>query len=208
VIALAEDREGNIWFGTLADGARRLARHGFSAYTEADGLASATIRGSMRPFQFQTARASGGSRAAPDSTGSPKWRTCGTSGAFGPRRFTRPGTDWPVTMCSRCSRIVEGICGLVDGCRPPRSLHDGSVPPEPFTDTQTWTVFHRSAGRQHLPKTTRVTFGLDSRTEALRATATAASCCSHTRTGRQRLVSAPSTLITTIGFGSDPLALG
>jgi signal transduction histidine kinase/ligand-binding sensor domain-containing protein len=45
VIALAEDREGNIWFGTLADGARRLARNGFSAYTEADGLASATIRG-------------------------------------------------------------------------------------------------------------------------------------------------------------------
>ena len=45
VIALAEDREGNIWFGTLADGALRLARNGFSAYTEADGLASATIRG-------------------------------------------------------------------------------------------------------------------------------------------------------------------
>ncbi len=45
VIALAEDREGNIWFGTLANGALRLARNGFSAYTEADGLASATIRG-------------------------------------------------------------------------------------------------------------------------------------------------------------------
>ena len=45
VIALAEDREGNIWFGTLANGALRLARNGFSAYTEADGLANATIRG-------------------------------------------------------------------------------------------------------------------------------------------------------------------
>ena len=44
-IALAEDREGNIWFGTLANGALRLARNGFSAYTEADGLADTTIRG-------------------------------------------------------------------------------------------------------------------------------------------------------------------
>ena len=44
-IALAEDREGNIWSGTLAMGALRLARNGFSAYTEADGLADATIRG-------------------------------------------------------------------------------------------------------------------------------------------------------------------
>jgi ligand-binding sensor domain-containing protein/anti-sigma regulatory factor (Ser/Thr protein kinase) len=45
VNALAEDREGNIWSGTLATGAMRLARNGFSAYTEADGLANATIRG-------------------------------------------------------------------------------------------------------------------------------------------------------------------
>jgi signal transduction histidine kinase/ligand-binding sensor domain-containing protein len=42
-LALAEDREGNIWIGTLVNGALRLARNGFSVYTEADGLADAVI---------------------------------------------------------------------------------------------------------------------------------------------------------------------
>jgi streptogramin lyase/anti-sigma regulatory factor (Ser/Thr protein kinase) len=41
--ALAEDREGNIWIGTLANGVMRLSRNGFSTYTEADGLADALI---------------------------------------------------------------------------------------------------------------------------------------------------------------------
>jgi ligand-binding sensor domain-containing protein/signal transduction histidine kinase len=42
-LALAEDRRGNIWIGTLADGALKLARDGFTAFTEADGLADAGI---------------------------------------------------------------------------------------------------------------------------------------------------------------------
>ena len=42
-IALAEDREGHIWIGTLAAGAMRVARHGFAAFTEADGLADTAI---------------------------------------------------------------------------------------------------------------------------------------------------------------------
>ena len=42
-IALAEDLQGNIWFGTAAGGAMRLARHGFTAYTEQDGLADTAI---------------------------------------------------------------------------------------------------------------------------------------------------------------------
>jgi len=37
-IALGEDHHGNIWIGTLTGGALRLARHGFTAYGEADGL--------------------------------------------------------------------------------------------------------------------------------------------------------------------------
>ncbi len=41
--ALAEDHEGIIWIGTLADGTLRLTRQGFSAYTEADGLRDALI---------------------------------------------------------------------------------------------------------------------------------------------------------------------
>jgi ligand-binding sensor domain-containing protein/signal transduction histidine kinase len=41
--ALAEDREGNLWLGTMATGALRLAPNGFSAYTEEDGLADASI---------------------------------------------------------------------------------------------------------------------------------------------------------------------
>jgi ligand-binding sensor domain-containing protein/signal transduction histidine kinase len=42
-MALAEDHEGNLWLGTMATGALRLARNGFSAYTEEDGLADASI---------------------------------------------------------------------------------------------------------------------------------------------------------------------
>ena len=42
--SLAEDRHGNVWIGTAAGGALRLARNGFTSYTEADGLAGAPIR--------------------------------------------------------------------------------------------------------------------------------------------------------------------
>ena len=42
-LALAEDLQGNIWFGTPAAGAMRLARHGFTAYTARDGLADTAI---------------------------------------------------------------------------------------------------------------------------------------------------------------------
>ena len=42
--SLAEDRHGNLWIGTAAGGALRLARNGFTSYTEADGLAGTPIR--------------------------------------------------------------------------------------------------------------------------------------------------------------------
>lgn len=42
-MALAEDREGNLWLGTMATGALRLARNGFSGYAEEDGLADANV---------------------------------------------------------------------------------------------------------------------------------------------------------------------
>ena len=42
--SLAEDRHGNVWIGTAAGGALRLARNGFTSYTEADGLSGAPIR--------------------------------------------------------------------------------------------------------------------------------------------------------------------
>ena len=42
--SLAEDRHGNVWIGTAASGALRLARNGFTSYTEADGLAGTAIR--------------------------------------------------------------------------------------------------------------------------------------------------------------------
>ena len=37
VLALAEDKDGNLWTGTGC-GAKRIARYGFTTYTEADGL--------------------------------------------------------------------------------------------------------------------------------------------------------------------------
>jgi len=42
--SLAEDRFGNVWIGTAGGGALRLARNGFTSYTEADGLAATPIR--------------------------------------------------------------------------------------------------------------------------------------------------------------------
>jgi ligand-binding sensor domain-containing protein len=42
VQALAEDRDGNLWIGTT-NGAFKLARNGFTTYTEADGLGDSRI---------------------------------------------------------------------------------------------------------------------------------------------------------------------
>jgi ligand-binding sensor domain-containing protein/signal transduction histidine kinase len=43
ITALKEDRAGNIWLGSRAWGAAKIARHGFVNYTEEDGLASKRI---------------------------------------------------------------------------------------------------------------------------------------------------------------------
>ena len=40
ITALTEDRAGNLWLGTMSTGIMRLARHGFTTYSEADGLFS------------------------------------------------------------------------------------------------------------------------------------------------------------------------
>jgi ligand-binding sensor domain-containing protein/signal transduction histidine kinase len=42
--SLAEDRHRNVWIGTGGAGALRLARNGFTSYTEADGLSATPIR--------------------------------------------------------------------------------------------------------------------------------------------------------------------
>lgn len=38
VKSLAEDNQGNLWLGTASAGAMKIARHGFTSYTQADGL--------------------------------------------------------------------------------------------------------------------------------------------------------------------------
>lgn len=38
--ALAEDRDGNLWIGTFGSGAMKMARNGFTTYTETDGVPS------------------------------------------------------------------------------------------------------------------------------------------------------------------------
>jgi len=43
ILALAEDRDGNLWIGTESGGAIKLARSGFTSYNEADGLSNTRI---------------------------------------------------------------------------------------------------------------------------------------------------------------------
>ncbi len=43
ILSVAVDRAGNMWLGSDGSGAMKIARHGFSAFTEADGLADARI---------------------------------------------------------------------------------------------------------------------------------------------------------------------
>ena len=43
ILSVAVDREGNTWLGSDGSGAMKIARHGFTTYTEADGLANARI---------------------------------------------------------------------------------------------------------------------------------------------------------------------
>ena len=43
ILSVAVDREGNTWLGTDGSGAMKIARHGFTTYTEADGLANVRI---------------------------------------------------------------------------------------------------------------------------------------------------------------------
>ncbi len=40
--ALAEDRDGNLWVGTFGSGAMKIARNGFTTFTEADGAPQAS----------------------------------------------------------------------------------------------------------------------------------------------------------------------
>ena len=42
-LGIAEDREGNLWVGTSAAGAAKIARHGFSTFTEGDGLGRGSV---------------------------------------------------------------------------------------------------------------------------------------------------------------------
>ena len=43
ILSVAVDREGNTWLGSDGSGAMKIARHGFTTYTEADGLANGRI---------------------------------------------------------------------------------------------------------------------------------------------------------------------
>ena len=245
-LALAEDLQGNIWFGTTAAGAMRLARNGFSAYTETDGLADTAIasvfesragdlyvvsrtsaftasmgpihRGPAQPVRRRwpivgpcgAPRSDAGdvvdSRAAPDCTGFPKVDDVRELGRVRPNAIhtTRDGLAGDDVFA-----LFEDSRGYLDWPADADHLgaHQmGAGHRNTFTDTQTRTAFPRSAGRPHLPRTTRGTSGLGSGTAALRATATAASCCSPRRRGasrryRRALRRPP------CGCGSGPLAL-
>ena len=43
IFTIAEDQDGNLWLGTESGGAMKLTRHGFTSYSEADGLETGRI---------------------------------------------------------------------------------------------------------------------------------------------------------------------
>ena len=54
VHSLAEDQDGNLWLGTESGGVMKLTRHGFTTYSEADGLETGRI--ARQRLRFQTSR--------------------------------------------------------------------------------------------------------------------------------------------------------
>jgi ligand-binding sensor domain-containing protein/signal transduction histidine kinase len=78
--ALAEDRDGNLWVGTFGSGAMKVARNGFTTYTESDGAPQASALVETRAGELCIVH---GNEAGLDLA------------RFDGRRFARIAPRWP-----------------------------------------------------------------------------------------------------------------
>ncbi len=81
--ALAEDRDGNLWVGTFGSGAMKVARNGFTTYTDADGVPQTSALVETRAGELCVVH---GSESGLDIA------------RFDGRRFTRIRPAWPAAI--------------------------------------------------------------------------------------------------------------
>jgi hypothetical protein len=134
VLALGQDRDGNLWLGTADQGTFKLAAGGILTYSSGDEIGmdvvisvGETLRGELYiagnmesgPFRIgfrrggfcRTTPVNGGLRAVKGYAGIPVWTARRSLPKRRPRRFTPRAMACPAMKWSGCMRTAAGISG-------------------------------------------------------------------------------------------------